>query len=56
MRKQLKKASEFISRAKEMLDKVSSSNTIPRNIRDKAERMSDDLNEKIEELERMREY
>ena len=56
MRKQLKEASGFITRAQDILKRVSVDDRIPENVRTKSEKIHKALEIDLEELERMREY
>jgi len=54
LRKQLKEALGLITRAQEILNKVSSSDKIPKPICKKAKNISEALETDIEELEKMK--
>jgi len=56
LRKDLKEASGLISRAQEILDKVSKNTKIPDPIRNKANKISEALDLDLEELRKMREH
>lgn len=56
MRKQIKEASQLITRAQNILNKLSEDEKIPVNVKTKAEKMSSALQIDIDELEKMRTY
>lgn len=56
MRKQLKEVTNHISRARDVLGKVSEDMKIPKVIRGRATKIADALSVDLEELQRMREH
>lgn len=56
MRKQIKEAASLISRAKDILEKISKNNKVPEVICKKSKHMVFGLEDNIKELEKMREH